>query len=214
VPVEYRDPGTGALERGTLTAHTLTGLSHAFSYMPQLASLLPMVLDEAARGRYGPLMALSKLMEESMRGQMSRGMQLSVVCAEDADRHRPDATDADTVLGPDLATMFFSACTAWPKGHRPAGFNQPLRSKVPALLMSGELDPVTPPAYGERVLKGLPNGRHVVLRGQAHNVFMVGCMPKLLGQFIESADAKALDTSCQESVDFVPPFTSFNGWEP
>ncbi|MFC0676386.1 alpha/beta hydrolase [Lysobacter korlensis] len=214
VPVEYRDPGTGELEQGTLTADTLTGLSHAFSYMPQLASLLPVVLDEAAQGRYAPLMSLSKLTEQMMGGQMSRGMQLSVVCAEDADRYRADPADAGTVLGPDLATMFFSACEAWPKGRRPADFNQPLASPVPALLMSGELDPVTPPEYGERVLKGLPNARHVVLRGQAHNVFLVGCMPKLLARFIESADAKALDTACLESVDFVPPFTSFNGWEP
>ena len=57
---------------------------------------------------------------------------------------------------------------------------------VPALLLSGELDPVTPPRYGEQVLKGLPNGRHLVLRGQGHSVIGVGCMPKLLGQFIET----------------------------
>lgn len=214
VEVEYRDPGTGKIERGTLTADTLTGLSFAFSYMPQLASLLPVVIDEAAGGQYGPLMALSTIAEKSISGQMSRGMQLSVICAEDADRYRPDPADADTVLGPDLSRMFFSACSVWPKGSRPAGFNTPLQSKVPALLMSGELDPVTPPEYGERVLKGLPNGRHVVLRGQAHNVFHIGCMPKLLSQFIESADAKALDTGCLKSVDFVPPFTGFNGWEP
>lgn len=214
VEVEYRDPGTGEIGRGTLTADTLTGLSFAFSYMPQLASLLPVVIEEAARGQYGPLMALSKLAEESMGGQIARGMQLSVICAEDADRYRPDPADADTVLGADLSRMFFSACEVWPKGTRPADFNKPLESKVPALLMSGELDPVTPPEYGERVLKGLPNGRHVVLRGQAHNVFQIGCMPKLLSQFIESADAKALDTDCLKSVDFVPPFTSFNGWEP
>lgn len=214
VQVAYRDPGTGALAQDTLTGDTLTGLSHAFSYMPQLASLLPVVLDDAARGQYGPLMAMSKMMDAAMGGQMSRGMQLSVVCAEDADRYRPDPADAATVLGPDLSTMFFSACAAWPKGRRPADFNTPLRSNVPALLMSGELDPVTPPEYGERVLKGLPNGRHVVLRGQAHNVLQIGCMPKLLSQFIESANAKALDTTCLKSVDFVPPFTSFNGWEP
>lgn len=214
VEVEYRDPGTGEVRRGMLTADTLTGLSLAFSYMPQLTSLLPVVIDEAARGQYGPLMALSELAEESIGGQMARGMQLSVVCAEDADRYRPDPADADTVLGADLSRMFFSACAVWPKGRRPADFNRPLESKVPALLMSGELDPVTPPEYGERVLKGLPNARHVVLRGQAHNVFHVGCMPKLLSQFIESADAKALDAECLKSVDFVPPFTSFNGWEP
>jgi len=53
-----------------------------------------------------------------------------------------------------------------------------------------------------------------VLRGQGHNVLATGCMPKLLGQFLESADAKALDTQCLDALSYVPPFTSFNGWAP
>ena len=62
-----------------------------------------------------------------------------------------------------------------------------------------------------RVLK---NGRHLVLKGQGHGTFAVGCMPKLLGRFLETADAKGLDAKCLDSLDYVPPFTSFNGWEP
>ncbi|MBL1981139.1 alpha/beta hydrolase, partial [Klebsiella pneumoniae] len=79
---------------------------------------------------------------------------------------------------------------------------------------SGEFDPVTPPRYGEQVLKGLPNGRHLVLRGRGHGNFGVGCMPKLLGQFLERADARSLDAGCLDALRYVPPFTSFNGWEP
>ncbi len=85
---------------------------------------------------------------------------------------------------------------------------------MPVLLLSGELDPVTPPRYAERVLQTLPNGRHLVLRGQAHGTLGLGCMPRLLGQFLESTDAKALDAGCLDSMTYVPPFTSFNGWEP
>ena len=83
-----------------------------------------------------------------------------------------------------------------------------------ALLMSGELDPVTPPAYAERVLAGLPNGRHLVFKGQSHGTFALGCAPKLLAQFIETTDAKALDATCLDAMRAVPPFTSFNGWSP
>ncbi|MBF6023248.1 alpha/beta hydrolase [Lysobacter niastensis] len=214
VEVEYRDPSSAEIRRDTLTADTVVGLTHMFSYMPQMASLLPVVIDEADRGRYAPLMALAQMMTREMGGQMNRGMQWSVICAEDADRYRPDPDDAGTVLGGDMANAFFAACQQWPHGTRPAAFSEPLRSKVPALLMSGEIDPVTPPAYAEAVLKGLPNGRHLVLRGQGHNVGGTGCMPKLVGQFLETTDARKLDAQCLDAIGYVPPFTGFNGWEP
>ena len=60
----------------------------------------------------------------------------------------------------------------------------------------------------------LPHGRHLVLRGQGHGGMGLGCMPKLLGRFFETADARALDARCLDSLNYVPPFTSFNGWEP
>lgn len=214
IEVDYRDPATGEAKRDTLSGQTVVGLSFLFSYMPQAAALLPVVVDEATQGRYGPLMSLAAMSQGSMQGSMNRAMQWSVVCAEDADRHRADPRDAQTVLGEDFSGPFFSVCQHWPRGTRPAGFEKPLATAVPALLMSGELDPVTPPEYGARVAKSLPKARHVVLKGQGHNVIGTGCMPKLVGQFIERADAKTLDTKCLDSIGPVPPFTSFNGWEP
>jgi pimeloyl-ACP methyl ester carboxylesterase len=85
---------------------------------------------------------------------------------------------------------------------------------VPALLLSGELDPVTPPAYAARAARSLPNARALVLRGQGHNVIGAGCMPKLFARFLETADAKALDAKCLDQLAYTPPFTSFNGWGP
>lgn len=214
VQVDFRDPATAQRRRDTLTVDTVVGLTHMFSYMPQMMSLMPVVIDEADRGEYAPLMALAQLATRNMDGRMSRAMQWSVICAEDADRYTPDPADADTVLGAETGPAFFAACKAWPHGTRPAGFDKPLHSNVPALLLSGEIDPVTPPAYGERVLKGLPNGRHFVLRGQGHNVGATGCLPKLVGQFVESLDGKALDGKCLDTIGYVPPFTGYNGWEP
>ena len=213
VEVEFRHPLSNALLRDTVTADTVTGLAFFFSYAPQTISMLPLLLDEAAQGRYGPLMSLTALGNEQMLDMINRGMQWSVLCAEDAPRHVPDP-DADTILGPDAARMLFAACQAWPAGTAREGHALALESDVPALLLSGELDPVTPPDYAERVLAGLPNGRHLVLEGQSHGTLATGCMPRLVAQFVESADAAALDVSCLDDVRPVPPFTSFNGWEP
>lgn len=214
VEVAYLDPATNAPRRDTLTDEALVGLVHGVSYLPQLSALLPLVVAEAEQGRYGSLMSLAHIWSDEVGGQLNRGMQWSVVCAEDAQRYQPDPADAATVLGPDMARMFYAACQVWPRGVVAKNFHAPFRADAPVLLLSGELDPVTPPAYGERVAKGLPNARHLVLRGQGHGAMAMGCMPKLLGRFIESADPAALEAGCLDSLGYVPPFTTFNGWEP
>ncbi|WP_386363701.1 alpha/beta hydrolase [Xanthomonas campestris] len=214
VAVDYRDPRTGELHHQEVNADTVAGLAFGFSYAPETASLLPLVLDEAAAGRYASLMALAQMSGSDMADQMNRPMQWSVLCSEDAGRYRAPAAQDDTLLGAQVAEMFFAACKTWPSKPTPAAAFAPFRSTLQVLLLSGQLDPVTPPRYAARVLQGLPNGRHLIAPGQSHGVFRLGCMPKVLGQFLQTADAKGLDARCVDSLTDVPAFTSFNGWEP
>lgn len=214
IQVRYRDATTGESKEDPLTEARVAGLVRMYAYMPMAASLLPLQLNEAANGRYDGLMALSKMLGDDMEDSMSMGMQLSVICSEDAAELKENPADADTLLGNDFARVLGEQCRTWPKGTRPAGFRAPLHTQVPALLLSGEFDPVTPPRYGDEVAKSLPNGRHLVLRGQGHNVIGAGCMPKLMARFIDKADAKALDTKCLAALPYTPPFTGFYGWEP
>jgi pimeloyl-ACP methyl ester carboxylesterase len=192
----------------------VAGLMRMYAYAPLASSLLPLQLKEASEGRYDGLMAMSKMLGGAMAGQMMLGMQLSVICSEDAYGLKDNPDDAGTLLGNQFADYLGAQCQVWPKGTMPADFHAPLVSRVPALLMSGEFDPVTPPRYGAEVARHLPNARHLVVRGQGHNVIGVGCMPKLFGQFIDTANAKSLDAACLQSVPYTPPFTTFNGWEP
>src|SRR4249919_2512061 len=212
--VTYRDAITGESKSERLTPGHVATLARMFAYAPQVAGLLPLELNEAAQGRYEPLMALSKLLVATIGDQIMHGMQLSVICTEDAAELKADATDEGSLLGVDLITTMAAQCGVWPKSQRPADFRAPLTGKVPVLILSGEFDPVTPPRYGEEVLKSLPNGRHLVVRGQGHNVLPVGCLPKLFASFVDKADAKALDAKCLDTVPYAVPFTGFYGWEP
>jgi len=212
--VRYRDAATNQMREEKLLPEHVAGLMRMYAYAPLASSLLPLQLKEASEGRYDGLMAMAKMLDATMAGQMSFGMQLSVICSEDAYGLKDNPGDATTLLGNQFADYLGAQCQVWPKGAMPADFHQPLRSNVPALLMSGEFDPVTPPRYGEEVVKALPNGRHLIVRGQGHNVIGAGCMPKLFAQFIDRADAKTLDAKCLQTVAYAPPFTTFNGWEP
>jgi len=212
--VRYRDASTGELHEEVLQPGHVAGLTRMYAYAPLAAAILPLQLKEASEGRYEGLMALAKMLGSSVSEQMMYGMQLSVICTEDADGLRGDAAMSNSLLGNMLVDTIRAQCEVWPKGVRPADFHKPLATQVPALLLSGELDPVTPPAYADSVAKSLPNGRALVLRGQGHNVIGAGCMPKLFARFIDTADAKALDAKCLDSLSYTPPFTSFNGWDP
>ena len=212
--VRYRDAATGESREERLEPEAVAGLMRMYAYMPMASALLPLQLHEAAQGRYDGLMALTRMLGESIGDQMAMGMQLSVVCSEDAAGFRADPAAEGTLLGNLFAEMIGAQCAAWPKGAMPEGFHAPLSGDVPVLVLEGEFDPVTPPRYGEQVVANLPNGRLLVLKGQGHNVIGAGCMPKLFGQFIASTDARALDAKCLDTLAYVPPFTSFNGWEP
>ncbi len=88
-------------------------------------------------------------------------------------------------------------------------------SDRPVLLLSGENDPVTPPAYAERVIAaGLSRARHIVGPAQGHGLASVGCVPRLLREFIESADPAALDPECVGNEPPMPFFLSFQGPAP
>jgi hypothetical protein len=82
------------------------------------------------------------------------------------------------------------------------------------LILEGELDPVTPPRYGEQVLKGLGNGRLLVAKGQGHNVIGRGCLPKLVDDFVGKLRPQELDAKCLDTLGPTPAFIDFNGSSP
>jgi pimeloyl-ACP methyl ester carboxylesterase len=176
--------------------------------------MLPFTLAEARPAGRSDSMAQASMMESLVGEQLDLGLQLAVACTEDAPLLERLPAGGKTLLGEDFVGAMVAQCSVWPRGRMPPDFHAPLVSDVPALLLSGELDPVTPPRYGDEVLAGIAHGRHLVARGQGHNVMVAGCMPRLLGQFVRSADASSLDVRCLDGLAATPPFGGAYGWEP
>ena len=214
IPVRYRDAVTGEWQDGQFSTGHLAMLTRLLAYQPQAAALLPLQFSEANKGNVESLMALSEMVNRDVSDMIMHGMQLSVMCGEDVPDLVVDPEDAKRLLGTGLVELMQAQCTVWPHKPRPADFRKPLTGKVPVLILSGEFDPVTPPRYGDMVARHLPNSRHIVVKGAGHNVLPVGCMPKLFAKFLETADAKALDVTCIESLTYAPMFTGFYGSEP
>jgi pimeloyl-ACP methyl ester carboxylesterase len=209
--VSFRHPQTNAAMSVTFGEAALVGVARIFSYAPQSAALLPLLLTEAARGRPEPLLAQAELLLASLGDQLAHGMELSVICAEDADLLTARPEDRDTLLGNDLADYFHAQCSVWPHGTRPDDFRRPVVSDKPVLLLSGQYDPVTPKRYAEQVAKTLSNSRHLVAKGQGHTPMGAGCMPRLLREFIEKLQPKTLDASCLDALGDTPFFLDYQG---
>ncbi len=212
--VRYRDPLTNESRVDEVNEATLAAVVRFHAYAPQLFGMLPMLLAEAAAGQFENLMAQSRMLEQLIGEQIHVPLQLSVMCAEDAPGMRVDPADAGTILGTEFVEYTLAQCAVWPRGRMPEDFHDAVKSDLPVLLLSGELDPVTPPRYAEEVQHTLPNSRHFTFRGQGHSVMGVGCGPRLVAEFIAAADAKSLDGDCLDQLRYTPPFGGSYGWDP
>jgi pimeloyl-ACP methyl ester carboxylesterase len=192
------DPRTGVLREVPLSFDTVVGALHGLVYAPELASLIPPLLGRARAGDFAPLLAAAMLFARDLEQTMNLALHYAVTCAEDA----PRVTTGDssrilaTMRAPSLATRNLAACDGWPRPPMPADFYSPLTSAVPTLILSGALDPVTPPANGELVSKSLSNSRHVIAAGYGHIVSPHACAPRLIEKFIDAAGFATLPQPC------------------
>jgi pimeloyl-ACP methyl ester carboxylesterase len=197
-----QDPRTG--ERETINVNENVFLSGLFRplYVAELASLLPFGIQSASEGDFNPLLAQNLEFADDVSENLSIGMHLSVICAEDIPRITPDdlARLSKSFFGRALVDDFIHACELWPRGKVPADFYEPVRSDVPALVFSGGIDPATPPRHGAMVAATLPNAKHFVAPQIGHGVSLHGCAPRLIESFVRSGSSAKLDGKCLERI--------------
>jgi pimeloyl-ACP methyl ester carboxylesterase len=209
-------PRTGVAEDVTVDARFVASTLFGALYSPLAASLIPALVERAARDDFQAMLALAFVNEPAV-DNMSIGMQLSVLCAEDAPRvEAADVTraSAGTVFGSRLMALV-SACDFWPRGEVDASYYAPVTSDVPALIFSGELDPITPPSWAEAAARTLlSRARHVVVPGAGHGASGAGCAPRLVQEFLDRGSADGLDDGCLKGLARPPFFLTPAGPDP
>jgi len=196
-----RDPRTGVTREMHVDFDTIIGALQPLTYSPEAASLIPELLALAHAGEYAPLLAASLTVVGDLPYEFNPALFYSVTCTEDVPRvtreERANGVADERVRA--LARRAIAVCDQWRKGTFPPDFVTPLSTALPVLILSGGLDPVTPPEYGNEVAKGLPNSRHVVAAGFGHIVSPHACAPRLIAAFV---DAARLDALPQDCIDF------------
>jgi pimeloyl-ACP methyl ester carboxylesterase len=201
VDVTVTDPRTKQPAVVRITRDVFAGGLRRLLYSPSSQKSVPFIISRAAAGDF-------KLFEPILLGAaaiervLSMGLFLSVTCAEDVAQIRDgeiDRATRGTFAGDVMVTSLKSACSNWPRGILPADYHKPVSANVPVLLLSGALDPMTPARYGEEVARYLPNSRHIVMEGIAHNPFP-DCAVNMMTRLIAEASIAGLDTSCVEAI--------------
>lgn len=207
--VQIAHPRTALMAKVDLGPEQLAVVLRFGTYDPGFAALLPLVVSEAARGEYRPLATLFLLVTAGVQQAIAMGMHNAVICSEDVPRFAAAKVDRAALGASYLGTAFVDAlpaiCSTWPRGLVDADFHAPLVSAIPTLLLSGTLDPVTPPGDAARVATTLRNSRHLAIKGSAHGQIGISCMDRVLAEFFDKVDPQALDAKCLERR-MQPPF--------
>ena len=161
----------------------------------------------ASDGDLSPMVQMAVDSQVLFDNILSMGMNLSVTCAEDVpyiDDKTLARETANTFLGDLRVKEQRSACKQWVRGAVPKDVHELVHSNVPVLLISGARDSVTPPSFGERVAKGLPNSLHVVFPESSHGNWGP-CGNVIQAAFFDRGSVQGLDVSCvaqQQPVKF------------
>ncbi|MBK9178809.1 MAG: alpha/beta fold hydrolase [Acidimicrobiales bacterium] len=216
------DPYTGDTYDEDLDGASLVAYLFGALYDAANVPWVPATVDAAARGdAQGALELLGVSAPEGGFGRQvddrsdAELMYYAVECREEVPFNDPAEAEA-SMAGETLAVAdgllddvrtAFRMCDALGVPTAPQAVRAPVRADVPTLLLAGQFDPITPPAWAERAASILGRSSVVVLPGLGHAVIdSSDCPLALMLAFLDDPGAP-LDTSCVAgmTVDFELP---------
>jgi pimeloyl-ACP methyl ester carboxylesterase len=211
VTISLTDIETGRTYQALLDGESFMGGIFQMLYATEIIPFIPRIIYDARAGDYGFFSRILGLF--TFDRSVLYGMYYSVQCAEETG-YSPEDYDLSGLpeqiqqMEDISAEFFLQACEIWNVEPAPGEVNEPVRSNVPTLVLSGRFDPITPPAYGEQVAEGLANAQIVVFPNGGHGSALSGeCQDQVILDFLANPAAPA-DTSCVEAIagpDFVTP---------
>jgi pimeloyl-ACP methyl ester carboxylesterase len=180
-------------------------------YNRSVAATMPRMIYDLTQGRTG-------ILEERLRlyfdTSSALGMNMAVQCAEEIPFSPPEeAFQSAQGVRPEVAAFFpanvaplFAVCESWSPGSPDPRENRPVTSDVPALVLAGAFDPITPPDWGRMVAANLPQSNFFEIPANGHWVTRSSaCALEMALSFWEDPGSEP-DSRCVQSITG-PEFT-------
>lgn len=172
-------------------------------YSTDAIPFLPRLIAETAAGDLDRLTEAASL-SLYIFTSTADGMGYSVNCGEeipffDADAVRAAAADLPPMIQEVVtaqADMAAAICVGWEMPAPDPLENEPVTSDIPALVLAGEYDPITPPAWGRLAAETLGRSFFFEFPGVGHGVVSASrCGSQMALAFLNTPTA-APDSSC------------------
>jgi pimeloyl-ACP methyl ester carboxylesterase len=204
---EIQNPSTGEKYKAWMDGGALLALTFQLLYNGQLRFLLPGQIYAASRGDYTAFDRARGALIGQM-GFSSRGMMFSVQCNEEVPFSSLEDLKLEQSRYPEFSALYknsilgeltFRVCAIWGAGRADASANQAVHSAIPTLVMSGEFDPITPPAWGRHVAETLEKAFFYEYPGLGHGTSVTeGCPRKMLTAFLNNPTSSPSDACIGE----------------
>lgn len=190
------DPVSGEKTMLTMTRGKFYGSIRMALYQANVRALVPHAIHQAAKDNFQPILGLYALTLEN--GGMAMGMHASVVCGEDMHRITPAMREQtqQSFMGKTMLEGLEATCAVWKVPAVDDSFSEPISSNIPTLLLSGEIDPATPPSWGELAMEKLSNAKHFIAPYATHGVAYQSCANTLIADLVRSGSVNDLDGEC------------------
>lgn len=181
-------------------------------YSTQGRTLVPLTIHQAYKENYLPLAGLISQTDGGIG--VNSALLINILCSEDYPMVTQEQlqADAENDFGGAASHLIFNkVCPMWPKYQPSIDFYQPVTADIPTLILSGNLDPVTPPSNGEYVNQSLPNSTHLIADNRSHIVVGEGCGGRLVAEFLANKDPSSLEGECLNDIPKAAFMIGLNG---
>ncbi|MGD2205214.1 MAG: alpha/beta hydrolase [Anaerolineae bacterium] len=197
-------PVTVRTENGTATAwvdgDVFMEIIFGSLYRVDAIPWIPVMIDQASQGDFGPIRYPLEVMFD--RSGVSFGMYHTMQCREEVAFESYEdslalAADLSSQVAERFASRFpFTVCESWKSGRADPVENEPVASDIPTLVLSGQYDPITPPAWGRLAAETLSKSFFYEFPGIGHGVMRSNQCGLDIGlQFLDDPTTEP-DTSC------------------
>jgi len=214
VTINIPHPRLGTNTEFVISKSKILGLIIQQLYSVPSRNLIPLIIHQAYLKNYMPLAGLIAITDGVQ--MVYTGLLFNITCNEDFPKitEQMSAKDANNSFGGDNSQLAFKkVCGIWPKYRPSETFYQAVTADIPTLILSGGLDPVTPPSNGDFSAATIPNSHHIVVDNVSHNVATSTgtCGVLIINEFLSRLTPKKLDETCLKNVPVESFMTSLNG---